>query len=91
MPTSLRNALLDAILDGSAGNGLLITRQEIVERFPSFSENYTGVFLSNSEMSTATHSPTYKKFTQRVSDGVYRVHPQALVDRLNEREQNEVE
>ncbi|MDD2108734.1 hypothetical protein NP554_21870 [Pseudomonas asiatica] len=87
MSISLREAFLDAILDGTLGKGLLVTRQEVIALFPGFSENYKKVFLSNSEMSTATHSPTYKKFTQRVSDGIYRVHPQVLVERLSEREQ----
>jgi|LNAP01.1.fsa_nt_gb hypothetical protein len=87
MRNSLRNELLDAMLDGSFGSGIVITRQDVIARFTSFSENYTKVFLSNSEMTTAAHSPTYTKFTQRISDGVYRVHPEALVARLQELEQ----
>lgn len=82
---SLRTDLVDAIIDGFIGNGTDFTRQEVISAFPNLSPNYTGCFLSNSEMRTGQHSPTYKHFTVRVARGVYRVHPAALQTRMQER------
>lgn len=83
---SLKNQLLDAVLDGRLGRGLIVTRQDVIQAFPDEAESYTSVLLSNAEMETATHSPTWDKFTQRVDRGVYRIHPEALGKRLAERE-----
>ncbi|WP_313455528.1 hypothetical protein [Pseudomonas sp.] len=76
---------LDAVIDGHLGSGLVITRQELISFFPEDPETTTGCFLSNSEISSATHSPTYRKMTLRVSPGVYRVHPEALLERMKQR------
>lgn len=73
---ALRERLLDAILDGEIGQGLVITRQELIRYFRDVNEATTGVLLSNSELTTgAPHSPTYTHFTQRLSEGRYRIHP----------------
>jgi len=83
---ALRERLLDAILDGEIGQGLVITRQELIRYFRDVNEATTGVLLSNSELTTgAPHSPTYTHFTQRLSEGRYRIHPTALAERLIER------
>lgn len=83
---TLRERLLDAMLDGKIGNGLIVTRQELISHFADVNSATTGVFLSNSEMTTGvSHSPTYTHFTQRVSEGRYRIHPSALVERLAQR------
>lgn len=82
---SLRTDLVDAIIDGLIGNETDFTRQEVISAFPNLSPNYTGCFLSNSEMWSGQHSPTYKHFTVRVARGVYRVHPAALQTRMHER------
>lgn len=68
MSDSLREALLDAILDGTVGKGLIISCQELIKGFSEYSELHTGCFLSSSEMDTATHSPTYDKFTCPVGE-----------------------
>ncbi|PWB32890.1 hypothetical protein DCO48_12270 [Pseudomonas sp. SDI] len=81
---TLREKLLDAVIDGQLGNGLVVTRQAFIHHFKEVTESYTGVFLANSEISQ-DHSPTYEKFTQRLEVGVYRIHPQALLERMNER------
>jgi hypothetical protein len=83
---TLRNDVLDALIDGRLGNGLIVTRQALIQHFADMTESYTGVFLSNSEMTTGLSSPTYDHFTQRVGVGSYRVHPQALLQRMLERE-----
>ena len=83
---SLRNDVLDAVIDGRLGNGLVVTRQALIQLFSDITESYTGVFLSNSEMTTGLSSPTYDHFTQRVGVGSYRIHPQALLQRMLERE-----
>jgi hypothetical protein len=81
---SLREELLDEIIAGKLGNNGVVTRQEIINHFPNYPETYTGVFLSNSEMDTGQHSPTYEKFTQRIDRGVYQIHPNAINERRNE-------
>lgn len=83
---TLRERLLDAMLDGEIGHGLVVTRQELIRHFSDVNEATTGVLLSNSEIKTgAPHSPTYTPFTQRLSEGRYRVHPSALAERLAQR------
>ena len=83
---TLRNRFLDAMIDGHIGNGLIVTRQELIKHFSDINEGTTGCFLSNSEITTgAPHSPTYTHFTMRIRDGIYRIHPQALLDRMIER------
>lgn len=82
----LRERLLDAMIDGEFGKGLVVTRQEFMQHFCNDNSATTGVFLSNSEMETGVlHSPTYTHFTQRINEGVYRVHPNALLARMHER------
>lgn len=82
---SLREEVLDAIIAGTIGTNGTVTRQEIITHFPHHPENYTGSFLSNSEMETSQHSPTYEKFTRRVGRGVYQIPEEVLHQRLNER------
>jgi len=80
---SLREELLDAVLAGIIGNNGIVTRQEFLAQFTNHPENYTSSFLSNSEMDTGQHSPTYEKFTNRIERGVYQIHPDALNERLS--------
>ncbi len=82
---SLRERLLDAFIDGHLGHGLIITRQELMAYFDSDPATFTGVMLSNSEMRTGQHSPTYEHFTLRVGRGRYRIHPLALSRRMRQR------
>ena len=83
---TLRDRFLDAIIDGRLGNGIVVTRQELIEFFPDEKESTTGVFLSNSEVNTGTvHSPMYEPCTLRVEEGRYRVLPQALLERMYQR------
>lgn len=82
----LRQRILDAVLDGRLGKGIVVTRQEVIEHFPDVPKSYTGVVLSNAEMTTGTHSPTWEHYTHRLSRGVYRIAPAALTERLQERQ-----
>jgi len=82
---NLRQRILDAVLDGKLGTGVIVTRPEVIAHFPDVSMNYTGVVLSNAEMDTGTHSPTWEHYTHRIARGVYRISPTALAERLNER------
>jgi hypothetical protein len=82
---TLRERLLDAVIDGHLGHGLIVTRQEVMAHFPSDPATYTGVMLSNSEMITGQHSPTYDHFTLRVAEACYRIHPLALSERMQTR------
>jgi hypothetical protein len=81
----LRERFLDTLIDGLLGRGLVVRRREFMRFFAELSSKYTGVFLSNSEMLTGQHSPTYDHFTMRIGRGVYRVHPNALSQRMRER------
>ncbi|WP_350647439.1 hypothetical protein [Pseudomonas sp. HY13-MNA-CIBAN-0226] len=82
---SLADRFLDASIDGLLGKGQLVTRQEFIDFFADEPKNTTGCFLSNSEMNSGTHSPHYRKLTLRVSDGVYRIHPDVLLERMKQR------
>ena len=82
---TLRNRVLDAIIDGQLGDGIIITRKKLMDYFEEDNQNTTGCFLSNSEMTTGMHSPTYLHFTQRVGVGTYRIHPQAIHKRMQQR------
>jgi len=82
---SLREKFLDALIDGRIGRNGVVSRKELMTFFHEEKKTYTGVFLSNSEMQTGQHSPTYEHFTVRVGKGVYRVHHRALSERRRER------
>ena len=82
---SLREQFLDALIDGRLGRGGLVSRGEFMALFREEKKTYTGVFLSNSEMRTGHHSPTYHHFTIRVSKGIYRVDPEAILERRRAR------
>ena len=82
---SIHDLLLDAVLDGQIGSGIIVTRKEIMTFFDNVKKSYTGVLLSNAEMETSSHSPTWRKYTRRISKGVYRIHPIALANRLRSR------
>jgi len=83
---SLREELIDAVIDGKIGNGIVVTRKQVMNFFSGkYEENFTGCVLSNSEIKTSDHSPTYKKFTIRMETGVYRIHPIVILERMKER------
>lgn len=83
---TLKESFLDAIIDGKIGNGIVVTRQEFINYFSVENPDTTGCFLSNSELKTGVpHSPKYDHFTLRVSTGTYRIHPQAILERMQKR------
>jgi hypothetical protein len=81
---SLREEILDAVIDGHIGQNGIVTRQEVIQYFKNHPESYTGVILSNSEMDR-DHSPTYRTFTQRIGKGRYRIHPEIITQRKEDR------
>ena len=81
---SLANRFLDASIDGLLGTGLKVTRQEFMNFFSELPLGSSGTFLSYSEIGSA-NTPTYRKITIRVTDGVYRIHPAALLERMKQR------
>jgi transcriptional regulator with XRE-family HTH domain len=87
----LRQRILDAVLDGKLGTGVVVTRPEVMAYFPEINKAYTGVVLSNAEMDTGSHSPTWEHYTHRIARGVYRVSPTALAERLRERHDADAE
>lgn len=82
---TFRNRFLDAMIDGQLGNGLVVTRQDLMAFFSNDNPLTTGCFLSNSEIETGGHSPTYRHFTIRIGEASYRIHPSALLARMVER------
>lgn len=87
----LRQKILDAVLDGKLGVGVVVTRKELIAHFPDVPDSYTGVVLSNAEMDTGTHSPTWEHYTHRIRRGEYRISPTALAERLRERHEPDAE
>ena len=81
---SLREEIIDAVIDGHIGQNGVVTRQEVIQYFQNRSQSYTGVILSNSEMDR-DHCPTYESFTQRIGKGRYRIHPDIITQRKAER------
>jgi len=81
---SLREEIIDAVIDGRLGADGIVTRQDVIGFFPEHEQNYTGVVLSNSEVNR-DHSPTYKNFTIRVGRGEYKIHRQIIAERRLER------
>ncbi len=55
---SLREEIIDSVIDGHIGQHDVVTRKEVIRYFQNRPESYTGVILSNSEMDR-DHSPTY--------------------------------
>ena len=83
---TLKEIFLDALIDGKIGNGIIVTRKEFMAYFSSENSATTGCFLSNSEIKTGVpHSPTFDHFTLRVSSGIYRIHPQIILERMQQR------
>lgn len=82
---SLRNVLLDAVIDGGFGNGIVVSTPELKAKFGGgeYSENYLNTFLANSEMGALTAG--YRRFTIRVGEGVYQIHPVELLYRMRDR------
>lgn len=80
---SLADRFLDASIDGLLGTGLQVTRQQFMKFFSELPANSSGTVLSNSEINSA-NTPTYRKITIRVSDGVYIIHPEALLERMKQ-------
>jgi hypothetical protein len=79
----LRDRLLDALIVGEIGHGIVVTRQEFIKHFSDVGVGYTGVFLANSEITTGLpHNPNYKHFTLRIKRGTYQIHPKAILDRM---------
>lgn len=77
---SLKTDILDAVIAGNLP--YIVSRQQVMDHFPHYSESYSGVILSNSEIEQGA-SPTYDKFTTRIGRGVYEIHPQIVTDRRN--------
>ncbi len=75
---SLRTDIIDDFMDGKIGDGKVVTRQEVIDRYRgNYSDKYLSVILSNSEVSR-NHSLTYNSFTMRVGEGVYKIHPEIV-------------
>lgn len=81
---SLRNKVLDAVIDGEFGKGIVVSVSELKARFgEEYSVNYLNTFLANSEMEALTAG--YRRFTIRVGEGVYQIHPVELLYRMRDR------
>jgi hypothetical protein len=82
---ALRELILNAVIDGELGTGLVVTRQQVMEKFKGkFADNYLSTILANSEMGAKTSG--YPPFTIRIADGKYQIHPVELLYRMRDRE-----
>jgi len=82
---SLRSVVLDAVIDGNFGKGIVVSVSELKAKFGGgeYSENYLNTYLANSEMGALTAG--YRRFTIRVDEGVYQIHPVELLYRMRDR------
>jgi len=82
---SLRSVVLDAVIDGTFGKGIVVSVSELKAKFGGgeYSENYLNTFLANSEMGAWTAG--YRRFTIRIDEGVYQIHPVELLYRMRDR------
>lgn len=81
----LRNLLLDAIIDGEIGNGIVVSVADLKATFAGkFEDSTLETFLPNSEMGALTSG--YHRFTIRISKGMCRIHPTELLDRMRTRQ-----
>ena len=80
----LRNLLLDAVIDGEIGKGIVVSVAELKSKFfGKFEDSTLDTFLSNSELGALTSG--YHRFTIRISKGLYRIHPTELLHRMRDR------
>lgn len=81
---ALREQILNAVIDGELGDGLVVTRKQVMEKFKGkFEDSYLSVILSNSEMGAKTSG--YPPFTIKHGRGKYRIHPVELLYRMRDR------
>jgi hypothetical protein len=84
---SLRQRLLDAVIDGKIGKGIVVTRAQMLRHFKDDKPTYVGSFLPNSEMDAKEKfGSVAKAFVIRVDTGKYQIHPTAIQERMRERE-----
>ena len=80
----LRNLLLDAVIDGEFGSGIVVSVADLKTTFAGkFKEKKLDTFLSNSEMGALTSG--YHRFTIRIDKGLYQIHPVELLYRMRDR------
>jgi hypothetical protein len=81
---TLKNSLLDAMIDGVIGSGIVVSVADLKTTFSGqYSDNYLNTFLANSEMEALTSG--YPAFTSRIGEGLYRIHPVELLYRMRDR------
>ena len=80
----LRMLLLDAVIDGGFGSGIVVSVADLKTTFAGkFKEKTLDTFLSNSEMGALTSG--YHRFTIRIDKGLYQIHPVELLYRMRDR------
>ena len=81
---TLRKSIIDGVIDGTLGSGIVVTRQQVMSEFNGkFKDNYLSVILSNSEMDA--NQKGYRPFTIRIAEGKYQIHPVELLYRMRDR------
>jgi hypothetical protein len=81
---TLRVSIIDAVIDGTLGNGIVVTRQQVMSEFNGkFADKYLSVILSNSEIDA--NQKGYRPFTIRIDEGKYQIHPLELLYRMHDR------
>jgi len=82
--SSLRSRFINAIASGELGRvdeqGIIFTLKEFKLYFAEIKTDYINSFLPASTIETDRMEMTHTKFLFRIRKGVYRVHPDLLLD-----------
>jgi len=81
---SLRSRFINAIASGELGRvdeqGIIFTLKEFKLYFAEIKTDYINSFLPASTIETGRIEMSHTKFLFRIRKGVYRVHPDLLLD-----------
>ena len=81
---SLRTRFINAIASGTLGrvdeSGTVFTLKEFKQFFSEIKTDYINSFLPASIIESGRMEMSHTKFLFRIRKGVYRVHPQLLLD-----------
>lgn len=85
---TLKDRFLNAVNAGELGKasefGTIVTVMEFKAYFDDINEGYAETFLPAAVIEAGQYSATHTRFLFRVQNGVYRVHPEALLDGIKE-------
>lgn len=85
---TLKQRFMNAVIAGELGkmtdSGAVVTVPEFKAYFSDINEGYAETFLPAAVIETGQYSATHTRYLFRVRNGVYRVHPEALLRDIKE-------